>query len=164
LDHVYWTRLAVLGIVHGVPGLDQTVRRLLRNVDDMLGLMTPDYGEKALAPPRHLMRDQLTVAAILAGEAKAGALEAAQTEKDWYANADDVSWFISSANKHIDYLGTKGMLDRHLAMTKNEAVYRLTEQSDRAISNYEDIEAEALMMADAFASAVMMEFAAKFAQ
>lgn len=163
LDHVYWTRLAVIGIVHDVPALDKTVERLLRNVDDMLALMTNAYGADALAPLRDLLRDHLGIAAKLVTEAKQGSPEAAQTEKDWYANADEISKFLSSANQNLGYQAVKDMFDRHLKMTKDEAVYRLTEDWGKDIPNYEDIEAEAIMMGEAFASAMMKQFPDTFA-
>jgi hypothetical protein len=47
-------------------------------------------------------------------------------------------------------------------MTKDEAVYRLTGDYDRDIPNYEDIEAEALMMADALSAAVIRQFPDRF--
>ena len=163
LDHIYWTRLVEIGIVHDIPGLEQTEERLLRNVDDMLGLMAPEYGMEALEPLRGLLRDHLLIAAKLVTEAKQGSQDAEQTEKDWYQNADEISKFLSTANPNLPYEDVKSMFFDHLAKTKAEAVYQLTREWDKDIANWESIEAMGLMMADAFGTAISKQFPEKFA-
>jgi hypothetical protein len=162
LDHVYWTRLAEISIIHNVPGLEQTEKRLLRNVDDMLGLMEPEYGRVALEPLRTLLRDHLLIAAKLVTEARDGSPYAEQTEKDWYQNADEISKFLSAANPYLPYQDVKDMFFDHLAKTKAEAVYQLTGDWDGDIANWEDIETMGLMMANAFGVAISKQFPEKF--
>lgn len=163
LDHIYWTRLTVLGIAHDMPGLEQTEARLLRNVDDMCGMMAPEYGMQALEPFRQLLRDHLLIAAKLVTEAKQGAASAEQTEKDWYQNADEICRFLSSANPNIPYEAVRDMFYDHLAKTKGEAVYRLQGQWDMDIQNWENIESMGVMMADAFSTGIIKQFPDKFA-
>lgn len=162
LDHVYWTRLAMMALVHDVPGADQTVARLLRNADDMAGLIAPEYGAQPAAQLRELLRGHLTIAAKLVTEARQGASSAQQTERDWHQNADDIARFLSSANPYMDYDAVKGMFESHLAMTKDEAVDRISGKWDEDISTYEQIETMALMMADAMSGAMIEQFPAKF--
>lgn len=162
LDHIYWTRLAMMAIVHDVPGADQTIARLLRNADDMVGLLEPEYGTQALAPLRELLRGHLTIAAKLVTEARQGAATAAQTEQDWHQNADDIARFLSSANRYMSYEDVREMFESHLAMTKDEAVDRISGQWDKDIETYEHIESMALMMADAMSGAVIQQFPDNF--
>lgn len=162
LDHIYWTRLAMMAIVHDVPGADQTVDRLLRNADDMIGLMEPEYGMQALDPLRDLLRGHLLIAAKLVTEARQGADTASQTEKDWHQNADDIARFLSSANPYMSYDDVRGMFENHLAMTKEEAVDRISGRWDKDIETYEGIESMALMMADAMSGAIIQQFPARF--
>ncbi len=163
LDHIYWTRLAMLAIVHDVPGADQTIARLLRNADDMVGLIEPEYGTDALEPLRQLLKGHLTIAAKLVTEAKQGSATAEQTEREWHQNADDIATFLSKANPYMSYQDVKAMFENHLAMTKDEAVDRITGKWDDDIRTYEGIESMALMMADAMSSAVIKQFPEKFA-
>lgn len=162
LDHVYWTRLAMMALVHDVPGADQTVARLLRNADDMVGLLAPEYGQQALAPLNELLRGHLTIAAKLVTEARQGSTGAEQTEREWHQNADDIARFLSSANPYMKYDDVRGMFESHLAMTKDEAVDRIMGKWDEDIAIYEEIESMALMMADAMSGAVMQQFPEKF--
>lgn len=162
LDHVYWTRLAMMALVHDVPGADQTVARLLRNADDMVGLLKPEYGSQALEPLRALLEGHLTIAARLVAEARQGASTAQQTEAEWHQNADDIARFLSSANPHMEYGAVRDMFESHLAMTKDEAVDRITGKWDEDIAIYEEIQSMALMMADAMSGAVIQQFPDKF--
>lgn len=163
LDHVYWTRLAMMALVHDVPGADQTVSRLLRNADDMVGLLAPEYGMQTLEPLRELLKGHLTIAATLVSEARQGAASAEQTERDWHENADQIARFLSSANPYMEYADVRGMFESHLAMTKDEAVDRISGKWDEDIATYEEIQSMALMMADAMSGAVIRQFPNKFA-
>lgn len=158
LDHVYWTRLTELAIIHDTPGADQTIARLLQNVDDMIGLMAPHYGLQALDPLRALLVDHLKIAAKLVTEAKQGSPDAAQTEKLWFENADQISRFLSSANPNLPYPDVRGMFYDHLEKTKAEAVYQLQGQWEQDIANWEKIESMGLMMADALSTAILEQF------
>ena len=59
--------------------------------------------------------------------AKAGnSTGAATAKKKWYENADHLVTFLASANPNWPVQDLKTMLHNHLALTKSEAVARLT--------------------------------------
>ena len=105
-DHIVWTRNVILNSMDDLPGTDQAVNRLLQNQDDIGNAVKPFYGEAGGKELTRLLREHITIAADLLKAAKAGnnsAFDAAN--KKWFANADEISGFLSKANPlFIDYV------------------------------------------------------------
>ena len=95
-QHVYWTRLFLVSTAFGLPDTQLVTNRLLRNPKDFEAALKPFYGEKIAAAFAELLTSHLTIAAELVSAAKAGdSAAAADAERRWYANADDIAAFLS---------------------------------------------------------------------
>ena len=81
--------------------------------------------------------------------------EAAAAEKKWYENADQIATFLSNANPHWSKEALKNMLDNHLALTKAEAVARLTGNYTADIATYDKVRQEANMMSGALIDGIV---------
>ncbi len=91
-----WTRLAIMNVVAGSPDQDLVIARLLRNPKDFEKALRPFYGDKVAAEFRKLLTDHLVIAAELVKASKAGNTNAAaDTEKRWYENADQIAELLS---------------------------------------------------------------------
>jgi len=162
-QHVYWTRMTILGIIFGSPDTDATVARLLRNAKDIEAAFKPFYGEEASAKLAALFTDHLTIAAELVRAAKAGdSAKAADAEKRWYANADQIAAFLASINPYWSAQEWKKLLYDHLAMTKAEAVSILNRKYAESIAIFDKIEKEALVMADVMTQGIVRQFPQSF--
>ncbi len=158
-QHVAWTRMTIIAAAHDLPDLQQTAARLLQNANDMGALMRTYYGDAGGAQFAALIRDHLLIAINLVNAAKAGdTATAAQAEKLWYANADSIAAFLASANPYLPADALRAMLHEHLALTKGEAVAILTGDAQRSIMLYDQIELQALSMADALSAAMVRQF------
>ncbi len=158
-QHVVWTRLTILSIVFGLPDVDLVTNRLLQNPKDFEALLKPLYGEEAAAKFADLFTSHLVIAAELVKAAKAGDnTAAADAEKRWYANADEIAAFLASINPYWSEESWKKMLYDHLAMTKNEAVYMLTGKYAEGIAIFDQIEQQALGMADMMTNGIINQF------
>ena len=92
----------------------------------------------------------------------AQALAAAQ--KAWYANANVIARFLSSANpKNWPLADTQMMMKMHLDLTTAEAVARLKGQWAADVRAYDKVQAEIMQMADALSSGIVAQFPSRFA-
>lgn len=162
-QHVYWTRMFILSVAFGLPDTEAVTARLLRNPKDFEAALRPLYGEATAAKFAKLFTEHLTIAAELVKAAKAGnSAAAADAEKRWYANADQIAAFLASINPFWSAQEWRKMLYDHLAMTKTEAVDILTGKYTDSIGVFEKIEKEALMMADEMTAGIVKQFPQNF--
>ncbi|MCE5284454.1 MAG: hypothetical protein LLG02_01200 [Pelosinus sp.] len=158
-QHVAWTRMTIISIAHCLPDLDFTVKRLLRNPKDFEVLFRHFYGDEKAREFAALLKAHLVIASELVKAAKAGdSRAAARIEADWYKNADEIAAFLSSINANWSEEELKTMLHEHLVLTKDEAVARLSGRFARDIAIYDEIEQQALDMADALTAGIVEQF------
>lgn len=163
-DHIVWTRMYIVSAIAGLPDLDLTAQRLLRNQTDIGDAIKPFYGEEAGAQLTALLRGHILTAAELVGAAKAGDQPAAVAASErWYANADSIATFLTSANpRQWPAAPLKSMMKEHLDATLAEATARLQGRYAEDIAAYERVHEHILMLADALTEGIASQFPAKF--
>ena len=158
-EHILWTRLFILSTAFGLPDLKFVTDRLLQNPDDFAKELKPFYGDRIAMRFKQLLTEHLSIAAQLVKAAKAGnTAEADKQRKRWYANARDIAKFLDSINPFWSEREWEVLVFEHLRMTENEAAYILTGQYAKGIKEYDDIQAEALKMADIMSSGIIRQF------
>jgi len=106
-----------------------------------------------------LLTSHLVIASELVKAAKAGDNKAASdAEKQWYANADEIAAFLGSINPYWSQEDWKMMMYAHLALVKAEVVNMLTKDFESGIQVYDEIERQALEMADVMAEGIIKQF------
>lgn len=162
-QHVFWTRLVILSIVFGLPDIQLVTDRLLRNPKDFEAALRPFYGESTAAKFSELLTNHLAIAAQLVEAAKGNNGEAAaEAEKRWYANADEIASFLGSINPYWSTQEWRRLLYSHLDMTKTEAVDLLKQNFADSIGIFDAIEKEALEMADLMTQGIVKQFSQYF--
>ena len=162
-DHIVWTRNVILNIMDDLPGTEPAVNRLLQNQDDIGNAVKPFYGEAGGKELTRLLREHITIAADLLKAAKIGnnsAFDAAN--KKWFANADEISGFLSKANPNWKLNDMKKMMNDHLTLTTEEAVARLKKDYVADVKAYDKVHEEILMMADMLTDGIIKQFPGKF--
>ena len=158
-QHVYWTRMTIISIAADLPDLDLTTQRLLRSATDFEMAFKPFYGEEIARAFGALIKEHLVIAAQLVKAAKAGDNQAASdAEKRWYANADQIVYFLNRINPFWSVDEMRSLWYEHLALTKSEAVARLHKEYAKDIAIFDQIEQEALMMADVLSDGIIRQF------
>jgi hypothetical protein len=163
-DHVTWTRLAIISLTTQSPDTSQTVARLLRNQADIGNAIKPYYGAAAGAALTKLLREHILIAAdLVAAAMKADTPGVAEQESRWTANADQIARFLAGANPaNWKLAAMKTMLHEHLKLTGDEAVARIQHRWAADVRAYNQINAQALMMADMLSSGIIAQFPTRF--
>lgn len=163
-DHITWTRIYIISAAAGLPDADQAAQRLLRNQADIGDAIKPYYGDAAGAQLTGLLRGHILTAATLIGAAKGGdtaAVTAASAQ--WYANADSIAAFLSSANPRHWPAGTmRSAMRMHLDLTLQEAVARLHGDWAADIDAYDEVHRHILRMADVLSDGIVRQFPSRF--
>lgn len=148
-QHVYWTRSFIISTAADLGDLKPVTNRLLQNPKDFAQLLKPVFGAKAACRFQELFTQHLLIAADLVNAAKNGETEkASHARKKWYQNADEIARFLSSVNRCWNEMVWKEMLYCHLELTEKEAALRLQGNYAADIEMFNEIEKEALKMAN----------------
>src|SRR5512146_152397 len=163
-DHITWTRVYIISAAAGLPDADQAAQRLLRNQSDIGDAIKPFYGDAGGASLTALLRGHILTAAKLIGAAKSGdtaAVTAASAQ--WYANADSIATFLSSANPGNWPAETmRSAMRMHLDLTLKEAVARLHGDWAADIAAYDEVHRHILQMADVLSDGIVKQFPSRF--
>lgn len=164
-DHLTWTRLFIVSAAAGLKDTGATAERLLRNQDDIGNAIKPFYGEAAGRQLTTLLREHILIAGDLLGAAKAGdAAKVATTRGRWYANADEISAFLSKANPdNWPFDAVREHMRMHLDLTLEEAVARIEGRFADDIAAYDKIHVAILELSDALAAGIIAQFPDRFA-
>jgi len=158
-QHVFWTRLLIISIVDGLQDEQETAKRLLRNPDDLANLFRPYYGDNAAEVIKQLLTDHLVIAAQLVQATINNQMdEATRLNDQWYRNADQIAAALTSINPYYNEEEVRRMLYSHLDLTKQEVMYRINKNYANEIQIFDQIENQALMMADYFVQGINRQF------
>ena len=163
-QHVTWTRLAIVSFAGNLPDLPFTEQRLLANQTDIGNAIKPFYGRAAGNQLSKLLKAHITGAVAILEAAKAGdTARLAHAKAAWYANANQISDFLSSANPHNwPDAAVRTMMKTHLDQTLSEAVDQLTGHYRAGIREYDAIERHIIEMADTLSSGIVKQFPSRF--
>jgi hypothetical protein len=162
-EHVTWTRNVIICLVDDAPGTDQAVKRLLKNQDDIGNAIKSYYGDAAGKQLTDLLYPHIKISAEVVKAARAGNAGALdEANKRWYANADEISAFLSKANPNWKFADMKLMMNDHLKLTTDEAVARIKKDYDADVKAYDAVHIEILKMADMLSEGIVMQFPEKF--
>ena len=162
-DHITWTRLVIVSTAANLPDLEPTTQRLLTNQADIGNAIKPFYGETAGDKLTELLKAHIVGAANILAAAKANdAARLDAAKKSWYANADDISAFLSGANpKNWALADMKSMMHQHLDLTLSEAVNQLKGKYKESVADYDKVHDEILQMADMLSDGIIRQFPSK---
>lgn len=162
-DHITWTRNVILCLIDELPGADEAVNRLLQNQVDIGNAIKPYYGVEAGNKLSELLKVHVTISAEVVKAAKASNGPALnEANKRWYANADEISEFLSKSNPNWEVAEMKMMMNEHLKLTTDEAMQRIKKNYATDIMTYDKLHEEVLKMSDMLADGIVLQFPEKF--
>ena len=166
-DHITWTRLFIVSKGtrrKDLPDLKATTARLLANQQDIGDAIKPFYGDAAGEQLTSLLRTHITTAADLVAAAKAGRdKKVRQASRAWYANADEIAAFLSSADPDAWPLDRmEAMMKDHLDLTLAEATAQIEGRYRASIAAYDEVHDQILTMADMLSDGIIARFPDRF--
>lgn len=162
-DHISWTRNVIFCLIDELPGADDAVKRLLQNQVDIGNSIKPYYGVEAGNKLSELLKVHITISAEVVKAAKASNGPVLnEANKRWYANADEISEFLSKSNPNWEVAEMKMMMNKHLKLTTEEAMQRIKKNYATDIMTYDKLHEEVLKMSDMLADGIVMQFPKKF--
>ncbi len=158
-QHVFWTRLLIVSITEHLNDEPDTTSRLLRNANDMADLYRIYYGSEVADVIAKLINDHLVIAANLVHAIITGnSNEVNNLNASWYKNADEIASALSSINPSYNQEKLRQMLYTHLDLTKEEVTNRINNNRKKEIEVFDEVEKEALMMADYLTEGIYRQF------
>lgn len=162
-EHIVYTRNYIISALLDLEDTAKVAERLLKNQDDIGEAIKPYYGEEAGKKLASLLRDHILIATEVVKAAKMGNNEdLGMASKKWYANADDITLFLSGANSNWAKEDLQDMLYKHLELTTGEVVSRLKKDWALDIDYYDKGHAHMLMFADMLTKGIAKQFPDKF--
>jgi len=191
-DHVVWTRLYIIEAVDrapisaelvpaagnpigdlttalggGVPiksAADAAAVRLLKNQEDIGDAIKPYYGAGAGDQLTKLLKEHIVIAVNLVENAKAGDNDTfAVNDKKWDDNIRQIASLLAGANPAWPEADVYDLLGQHLALTKGEVVARIQKNWAADVKAFDDIYAEAMVIADTLYHGLTAQFPDRFA-
>jgi spore germination protein YaaH len=158
-QHVTWTSNVVEAIIFDLPTLELATQRLLRNPQDFANALMPFYGEEAAREFADLLTEHLTIAAELVKAAKAGDTNTYNDANTrWHQNANQIAALLGSLNPYWSEEDWSAMMEDHLNLLSTRTNNLLEQNYAQATAGYDDIELQALEMADMMAEGIYMQF------
>jgi hypothetical protein len=158
-DHVTYTRNYIISAVDGHASAQPVLDRLLRNQEDIGNAVGHYYGAAAGQKLTALLKDHIKLAGEVVAAAKSNdTAKLTDADRRWHQNAEDLAVFLSGANPNWTKSALQDMLNKHLALTTQEATMRLHNDWPGEISTYDQVVDHAMMMADALTDGILKQF------
>jgi spore germination protein YaaH len=158
-QHATWTRMAIMALVHNLPETDLILQRLLRNPQDFAETLRMFYGDEAAKNFADLLTAHLTIATEVVKAAMAGDNTAySNALQRWYQNADQIAALLASINPNWDQDDWSAMLHEHLDLLGASVADMISQNYQAAVDGFDEIEAQALEMADVMADGIAEQF------
>jgi len=162
-QHVYWTRMLLISIAQRLKDQNDVTNRLLQNPNDIARIFANYYSENISKTISQLLTEHLEIGAALITALRDGKTsDADNLNRQWYINADKMAEAFSNINPYYNIDTMRKMLYAHLQLTTQEVSMRLAENYIADIKAFNDVEKEAMSMADYFSSGIMRQFPQEF--
>ena len=156
LRHVWWTREVILAIVAGAPWTEESIAKLLKNPSEMAAVFSPFINREHQNDMIDLFTTHLKLGGDIVTAAKAGdTAHVNELQRQWHQNANQIARLMAGFNLGFNEDEVQQMMYTHLQLTTDEAVLTLQGRYNDAIAKFDQVQDEALMMADYFACGII---------
>ncbi|MCL2546856.1 MAG: LysM domain-containing protein [Oscillospiraceae bacterium] len=148
-QHVFWTRLLLVSIAARLDDEAATTARLLENPGNIASIFAPYFDAAMVGDVEQLLTQHLQIGAqLITALRDKQNNQAAQLSTQWYENADQLAAALHAMNPRYNLEELKTMMRTHLDLTTKEVAARLAARYEDDIAAMDEVEREAMMMAD----------------
>lgn len=156
LSHVYWTRMFLMAVAADSPNQQAVGERAVQTADEIADVFAEHLPLAVIRQLRNLLVEHVMLTGDVMRGVKSGDGEGFDDLiKSWYANANQIASLLASANPYFSGRETRNLLLNHLDMTREEIEQEINGEYGQSIDTFRDIEKQALVMADHFATGLM---------
>lgn len=162
-DHILWTRCFIISSAHDLGDIDFTLKRLLKNQEDLGKFIGKFYSDEVKLIITKLLTEHIVIAGTIIQAVKMKNENVKDFIDKWYENANDISNAFHELNpKFWDLDILKIAMKKHLDDTLSEASHRLNGEYEKDINDYNDIHHHILIMADLLSYGLIKQFHHRF--
>ena len=159
IQNAYWLKMAIQSMIFDLPDTGIANARLMQSPKDFQTALQTLYGDDDAAAFAELLTNHLTMAnELVSALMNSDANAAADAERRWYANADQMASFLSGINSNWSQESWQNMLRDYLDMIKNAINEMLAGNFDDAVTTFTDIESQSMEMADIMTDGIVKQF------
>ncbi len=162
-DHIFWTRCFIISVAHDLGDTMPTLKRLLKNQEDLGNKIGIFYSDKVKLIITKLLIEHIEIAGQIIHAVKMKNTNVKEFIDKWYINAKDISNALYNLNpNHWDLDILKNAMKKHLDDTLNEATHRLNNEYEKDIIDYDNIHHHILIMSDLLSRGIIKQFNHRF--
>lgn len=162
-EHLFWTNNVFLAVIFDLPIAEAAWEKAFANAEDFAEMFLDYYGRDFSEAFKRLLIDHLQLGADLAKAAKANDMEKFATiDRDWFQNADNIARLLSENNPFWNHDEWRELLYTHLQMLKNYVANLMAGSYGEAGDIAQEMQMQALAMADYMAEGIMRQFPEDF--
>lgn len=158
-QHSTWTGMAITSIVLKLPNEEFVVARLLQNPVDFKKALSYFYDIAIALNFEKLLTEHLQLASeVIKATMDGDTYKAADLEKEWYGNADEISTLLGSINPYWSSEVWIKMFYEHLGIVKTQALDMINKNYKEAVDSQDLLEIGTLEMADIMYCGIIKQF------
>lgn len=162
-QHVNWTRMLLHSIAEGLQDQTEVTNRLMQNPKDIANIFANYYTANIAKILEQLLMEHLQIGGdLITALHNNNQSEAEALNRQWFDNADRMAEAFSTISPYYNEEDVREMLYHHLNLLTQEVEMRLAGNYEAEIRAFDDVEEEALSMADYFAVGIMRQFPQSF--
>lgn len=163
LEHVLWTRNFIISDLDGLEDKQNVLDRLLKNQEDIGASIKPYFGNETGDKLTALLKQHVLIGGQVVDAVKAGnKSDIDKYSKLWYANADELTNFLSKINAEWNKKELKDLLYKHLQLTTEQVLARKSKDWSANIASFDVGEDHILKLADTLSEGIIKKFPDKF--
>lgn len=162
-EHLLWSRNSTLCLVDGLPGKEESIKRLKKNAVEIGLIMKAYYGDELGDEIADLIKTHVSIYLELVSYSFQSKNKVNNDVlKEWYANADEIAELFCSINPYWKLPEMCAMMVSHLKLEQEAAQLRIVDNWTEEILASDRLHNGMLMLADELSSGIIRQFPQKF--